>query len=298
VSLHGNILITGNGTLASAILRAAKAERWDATFTIFSRSESRLATTARRWKVRTVIGDVRDEHAVMAAVAGHDTVIHTAALKRIPECEAQPGECIATNVLGSLHVARACAHHGVRTAIAISTDKACRASTAYGASKLLMESLWRTFGGIAVRYGNVAASTGSVIPIWREQWNRGQPLTVTDHRMTRFWMSPADAVALIQCASEGQRGDVWVPKMGALPIARMAELICPGATIAETGLRSAEKLHEDLVAADEPALETTTHYVLRAGGTLGHAYTSRSAPPIDRTAFLEMLADASDLEAA
>lgn len=302
MSLHGNILITGNGTLTAAILRAAKAERWDARFTVFSRNESRLALTKQRWGVRTIIGDVRDAAAVHAAVAGHEVVIHTAALKRIPECEAQPDECLATNVAGTLHVARACLAHGVRTAIAISTDKACRATTAYGASKLLTESIWRAQPAgrtafVAVRYGNVVASNGSVIPIWRQQWNAGQFLTITDMRMSRFWMAPAEAVALIGHAAEGQSGDVWIPKMGGLSVARMAEIICPGARLAETGLRSTEKLHEDLIAPDEPAVETTTHYVLRAGGTTGHAYTSASAPAVARDAFLAMLRDAEELEA-
>lgn len=302
MSLHGNILITGNGTLTKAILRQARSERWDAAFTVFSRSESRLAQTAARFGVRTIIGDVRDAAAVHAAVAGHDIVIHTAALKRIPECEQQPLECAQTNTTGTANVARACLAHGVRTAVCISTDKACRASTAYGASKLMGEAIWRaqpagrtTF--VAVRYGNVVASNGSVIPIWRSQWNAGKLLTITDMRMTRFWMAPSEAVALIQAAAEGQHGDVWIPKMGSLSIARMAEILCPGARLAETGLRSAEKLHEDLVATDEGAVETTTHFVLRTSGATGRTYASNTCPTLTRDAFLTMLRDAEELEA-
>lgn len=303
MSLHGNILITGNGTLTRAILRQAQRERWDAAFTVFSRNESRLAQAKHLFPgVRTVIGDVRDAHAVQAAVAGHEVVIHTAAMKRIPECEQQPSECYATNVGGTEHVARACLHHGVRTAVFISTDKACRASTAYGASKLLGESIWRSQPAgrtafVGVRYGNVVASNGSVIPIWREQWNHGKLLTVTDMRMTRFWMSPRDAVRLICHAADGQHGDVWIPKMGSLPIVRMAEILCPGARVSESGLRSAEKIHEDLVAIDEPAIETETHYVLRGGAPLGRAYSSATCPTLARDVFLAMLADAEELEA-
>lgn len=302
MTLTGNILITGNGTLTRAILRQAKAEAWDATFTIFSRNETRLDATRRRWGVRTLIGDVRDAQAVSAAIAGHAVVIHGAAMKRIPECEQQPAECVATNVQGSLNVARACQAHGVKLAIGISTDKACRASTAYGASKLMLEAIWRnqpasdtTF--VAVRYGNVVASNGSVIPIWREQAQGGKLLSITDTRMTRFWMSPADAVTLIVKAAAGHNGDVWIPKMGGLPLVRMAEILCPGAKVAETGLRSAEKLHEDLVAQDEPATETAEHFILRKLGTLGHSYDSYRCPHLTPAAFLSMLHDAEDLEA-
>jgi len=300
--LTGSILITGNGTLTHAILRQARDDHWPATFTILSRNESRLATTRRAWQVRTICGDVRDRIAVHAAVAGHTTVIHTAAMKRIPECEQQPMECIATNVLGSAHVADACRAHGVALALAIGTDKACRAATAYGASKLMMEAIWRqqppsATRFVAVRYGNVVASNGSVIPIWRAQHHRGQHLTITDMRMTRFWMSPADAVRLIVQASAGQDGEVWIPKMGSLPIARMAELICPGATLRECGLRSTEKLHEELVASDEPADETPDHFIVRSSGTRDHTYASNTCPPLRADAFLAMVQDAERLEA-
>jgi FlaA1/EpsC-like NDP-sugar epimerase len=190
----------------------------------------------------------------------------------------------------------------VRLALGISTDKACRASTAYGASKLLLESIWRNQAEsdtrfVCVRYGNVVASNGSVIPIWREQAQAGKFLSITDNRMTRFWMSPADAVKLITVAADGRSGDVWIPKMSGLPIVRMAEIICPGAKIAETGLRSSEKLHEDLVASDEPATETIEHFILRKIGTLGHHYTSSDCPALTAAAFTAMLRDAEDLEA-
>jgi UDP-N-acetylglucosamine 4,6-dehydratase len=243
--LHGSILITGGaGTLGHAIVRQACSDGWECTFTIVSRSELRQARMRQRFpRLRYVLADVRDARAMDAVIAGHETVIHAAAMKRIPECETQPQACLETNVIGSSVVAATCVRHGVATAIAISTDKACLAATAYGHSKGLMVALLRAQPRgltrfVAVRYGNVVASNGSVIPIWREQHATRQPLTLTDERMTRFWMAPTDAVCLIErTAAEGQHGEVWIPKMHALGIRTLAQMICPGAPMTEVGLR-------------------------------------------------------------
>lgn len=303
MALTGSVLITGNGTLTRAILRQAQRDMWDARFTVFSRSESRLALLKQRYPhVRTIIGDVRDTEAVSAAVAGHDTVIHGAALKRIPECEAQPAECFATNVQGSQNVARACLAHGVSVAVGISTDKACRAATVYGASKLLLEGIWKAQPHgvtrfVGVRYGNVVASNGSVIPLWRAQHHKGQMLTITDNRMTRFWMSPTEAVRLIERAIDAPSGLFRVPKMAALSIPALAEIICPGARTTETGLRSTEKLHEDLVHGSEVASEALDHFVLGTG-SIGYRYDSATCRHLQPAEFRAMLADAEDLEAS
>lgn len=299
--ISGNILITGGtGTLATAILRQARVERWNTRFTLFARSELRLYQQWRRFSdlnLRTVIGDVRDADAVMAASAGQDVIIHAGAMKRIPECEQQPMECYQTNVLGSRNVAWAAQLRGC-AGVAISTDKACAATTTYGASKLLMESIWRGANLTAVRYGNVVASNGSVIPIWQKQWNNGKRLTVTNMHMTRFWMAPSDAVALIMHALDQYTpGGVWVPKMRALSLPTLASYICPGATFDETGVRSTEKIHEDLIAPCEPVTETTTHFLIHAEGMTGTRYSSDRVPTLPRDAFAAMLADAKDLEA-
>lgn len=299
--IRGNILITGGtGTLATAILRQAREECWDAAFTLLGRSELRLYQQWRRFsdlRVRTVIGDVRDADTMHAVVAGHDVVIHAAALKRIPECEQQPDECYRTNVLGSQHVAQACRLRGVTHAIAISTDKACAATTTYGASKLLMESLWRAAGYTAVRYGNVVASNGSVIPLWRRQHARGEALTITDRHMTRFWMAPRDAVALIVHAYQHPiPGGIWIPRMAALPVVMMAQYVCPRAVWRETGVRATEKRHEDLVHASEPVRAADDYLLLCADGTPGMRYTSDTAPMLTASAFATMLADAEALE--
>ena len=296
--ITGNILITGGtGTLGHAIVRTAQAEGWDSRITIFSRSEYRQALMRARYPhLRYVLGDVRDYASVAAAVTGHDLVIHAAAMKRLPECEAQPAECIAVNVLGSQNVARACIAGGVPTCIGISTDKACRASTVYGASKLALEGLFRAQPAaptrfVLCRYGNVLASNGSVLQLWREQVARGEPLTLTDGRCTRFWMSERDAVKAILRAAQLNAGQVFVPKMAALNIAEMAAMLYAGRPIRETGLRSLEKLHEDLIHTDEAACDYSGCFVLAANGGTGYAYTSAEAPRIAPPDLHRMIAE-------
>ena len=302
MTLSGRVLITGgSGTLGHAIVRTAEQAGWDCSFTIYSRSELRQAQMrARHPRCRYVLGDVRDYDRLSAAVAGHDLVVHAAANKRIPECEAQPAECYATNVQGSVNVARACIASGVARCIGISTDKACRAVTAYGASKLAMEKLFQAQGDgptifTLVRYGNVVASNGSVIPIWRDKAARGEPLPITDKRCTRFWMMPSQAVDLIKHAAILSAGLIVVPKMGALSLPAMADIVAPGSNVIETGLRSCEKIHEDLIHADERAIAMATVFTV-GDGALGHFYTSDTAPRLTEAQFLAMLDEAERYE--
>ncbi len=292
------ILITGGtGTLGRAILDQALLESWDTQFTVYSRSELLQAQMKPRYpNARFVLGDVRDRDRLTAAIAGHDTVLHLAAMKRVPECEEQPSECLQTNVIGTWNVMRACQEAGVERGVVISTDKACAPITTYGASKRFAEGLVTAAPSsptifTAVRYGNVVASNGSVIPLWRKQAQMRQPLTLTNARMTRFWMSVQDAVSLVQYALRVPAGTIVVPKMGALSILEMAKIIAPGADYVETGLRSLEKMHEDLVHKDELVVETPTHFHLTTMGDpiTGYTYTSRSARKITADEFLAML---------
>lgn len=265
--LAGNVLITGgSGTLGRAIVQWAREKHRNCTFTIYSRSELRQAEMAAEFpNLRYVLGDVRDEAQLRAAVAGHDIVIHAAAMKRLPECEQNPMECIATNVQGSLNVIRACIAGRVPECVGISTDKACAAITTYGASKRMMEGLFQKHSTYTtkfnlVRYGNVVASNGSVIPLWQRQAREGHPLTLTQGNMTRFWMGKMGAVVAIDRALSMDAGTISIPKMGALSIREMAEIIAPGAPVMDMGLRSREKVHEDLVHPDEAAVDDGLHY--------------------------------------
>lgn len=308
MTLQGNILITGgSGTLGQAIIRRAEAEGWDCRFTVYSRGENLQAQMRAAFpRVRYVLGDVRDADRLAVAMAGHDIVIHAAAMKRIPEAEAQPSECHATNVQGSLNVARAAARAGVARVVGVSTDKACAATTAYGASKLAMEKIFQAqpAGGpifTLVRYGNVVASRGSVIPIWRQQAAAGLPLTITDRRMTRFWMSVDEAVDLVLSGLDPyylSHGEILVKKMRALPVAELAEIIAPGHPIKEIGLRSDEKIHEDLVHPGEAAFSMGSLFLIGPRGERGQTYRSDTAPRLTPDQFLVMLAAAEEAEYA
>ena len=301
--LSGKILITGgSGTLGHAILAWAEREGWDAEFTIYSRSESKLAILRRRFpRARAIIGDVRDHKGLAAAVVGHNGVIHAAAMKRIPECEQQPRECYLTNVTGSENVARACLGV-VDWVVGISTDKACQATTTYGASKLMTESIFQAYSRIVsgtsyclVRYGNVVASTGSVIPLWREQHSAGKRLTITDIAMTRFWMSPFDAVQAI-VESVKSRSGIYIPKVSSCSMVMMAAHMFPGCQFDEIGLRSNEKLHEMLVSPDEMSREHSDHLLVGFYGSRGRSYCSSSAAPLRMADFDRMLREAELIE--
>lgn len=299
-----NILITGgSGTLGTAIVRAARKENWNCRITIYSRSELRQAQMRAKYpECRYVLGDVRDQDRLEAAIAGHQLVIHAAAMKRVDDCERHPAECLATNVTGSLNVTRACIRHGVERCIGIGTDKQVRAVTVYGASKLAMAGLFATSDyGVTTftmaRYGNVVASNGSVIPIWRKQAAEGKLLTITDRRCTRFWMAPSDAVRAIVAAAQLGDGETYVPRMGALSLVDMVGYIAPNADVVEIGLRSTEKLHEDLIHTDEDAtLDEERDCYIVGNGTLGHRYTSDTAPRLSKETFLQMLAEAESYD--
>ena len=298
MQLSGNILITGGaGSIGRAIIRRAQRERWPAEITIFSRSEYLQAALRQHYPhVRCVLGDVRDRAAVMAAVAGHTTVIHAAAMKRIPECEAQPLECSATNVLGTQHVIDACVMHGVATCVGISTDKAVRATTVYGGSKLAMERLFtnaaRTTGRrfVVARYGNVVASRGSVIPIWRAAAAAGQPLPITDPLATRYWFGIEQAVdVVLHTATEIPNGHILVPELPALRLCDLAAIIAPGSALDVIGWRSVEKLHEELLHADELVTRAPGVGWLVGSGASGVSHTSERAHPMHGDAFLAAL---------
>lgn len=270
------VLVTGGtGAFGQAFCRyalAAGARR----VAVYSRSESKQAEMARALpddRMRFLIGDVRDATRLLDAVRDTDYVIHAAALKRVEVCEADPLEAIATNITGTAHVARACIERGVRRAVFLSTDKAAAPETLYGSTKLVAERLWTQANVYAAgtgtrfaatRYGNVASSTGSVIPLWKAQRVAGE-VTLTDPRMTRFLMSLDEAVALVADALTLMRGgETFVPKIGATTMPTLAQVVAPGCVQRVVGARPGEKLHETLVTTDEAArtYDTGRHYVI------------------------------------
>lgn len=314
--LRGRVLLTGgSGTLGRAMLLAYLRKRdqmasSDIKFTVFARSESRLARLKRAFpEIVTVVGDVRDARSVQRAVAGHDVVIHMAAMKRIPECEDNASECIQVNVGGTENVLAASATSGVRDVVVISTDKACQAATVYGASKLLTEGLLASYAKSfphtmfhGVRYGNVIASNGSVVQLWEEQNKATLPLSITHPEMTRFWMSPFDAIKLIEKSMLYGTSVIAVPAMSALSITDMAHMLHPNVELELCGLRSNEKLSEDLLHPYEPVMQDEARNVFlictnsQPRWKTGWSYSSDVAPKLSTGALHKMIADAREVE--
>jgi UDP-N-acetylglucosamine 4,6-dehydratase len=210
--------------------------------------------------LRYFLGDVRDLDRLRRAMHSVDIVIHAAALKQVPACEYNPMEAIKTNILGSSNVIEAALDARVKKVLALSTDKAVNPVNLYGATKLAAEKLFVQSNAYAggtttrfscVRYGNVVGSRGSVIPIFIKQRQNGK-LTITDERMTRFWLTLEQGVRfVIRCSEQMRGGEVFVPKIPSTRIVDLARVIAPDAEFEIVGIRPGEKLHEVLISEDE-----------------------------------------------
>ena len=235
--------------------------------------------------LRYFIGDVRDLTRLRRAMQGVDIVVHAAALKQVPACEYNPMEAIKTNVLGSSNVIEAALDTGVSKVMALSTDKAVNPINLYGATKLAAEKLFvqsnSYAGGTAtryssVRYGNVVGSRGSVIPVFLKQRNK-KKLTITDERMTRFWITLDQGISfVIRCIEQMQGGEVFVPKIPSMKVVDIAKVIAPDAELEAIGIRAGEKLHEVLIHEDEArvTVELEDMFVVQPSEALwfGHAW--------------------------
>ncbi len=262
--LEGRVLITGGtGSLGQAIVRRARREGWPCDITILSRDEVKQSEMrAVHPQCRYVLGDVRDLEGLLVAFQRQDVVIHAGAYKQVPSAEVNAYETIRTNVCGSCNVAMAAVRCGVKQVVGISTDKACMPINCYGKSKALMETIFQqanawgqTWGQTRfhlTRYGNVVGSRGSIIPLFQRQAAKGGPLTVTDRRMTRFWLTLQEAVDLILLAfAEREPGTIVVPKLPSMRIVDLAEAIGPGQPVRDVGIRPGEKLDECLLHQGE-----------------------------------------------
>jgi UDP-N-acetylglucosamine 4,6-dehydratase len=273
------ILLTGGtGSFGHAFVARRLAADSRCTIRIFSRDELKQYEMARTFKndprLRFFIGDVRDAQRLQRAMYGVDLVIHAAALKHVPICEFNPAEAVKTNVDGAQNVVDCAIDSGVARSITLSTDKAVNPVNLYGATKLCAEKLFvhgNVYAGprrsrfSCVRYGNVMGSRGSVIPLFRKQAKTGT-VTLTDRRMTRFWLSLDQAVDFVDLAIREMRGgEIFVPKIPSMRVQDLAKVIAPDAAIEETGMRPGEKLHELLFTSEEAsdAREFDTHYVVR-----------------------------------
>ena len=211
-------------------------------------------------RLRFFIGDVRDRNRLDRAMNGVNIVVHAAALKHVPICEYNPIEAVKTNIDGAINVIDAAIDNLVEKVMAISTDKAVHPVNLYGATKMVAEKLFvqaNVYTGgrktifSCVRYGNVMASSGSVIPLFIEQSKKGI-LSLTDKRMTRFWITLEQGVRfVINCVEQMEGGEIFIPKIPSMKIIDLTKVIAPKAKIKVIGVRPGEKLHEELLTTEE-----------------------------------------------
>lgn len=273
------ILLTGGtGSFGHAFVAKRLASDSRCTIRVFSRDELKQYEMARTFKndprLRFFIGDVRDAPRLQRAMYGVDLVVHAAAMKQVPICEFNPAEAVKTNINGAQNVVDSAIDSGVARCVALSTDKAVNPVNLYGATKLCAEKLFvhgNVYAGprrsrfSCVRYGNVVGSRGSVVPLFRKQAETGV-VTLTDRRMTRFWLSLGQAVDFVELAIREMRGgEIFVPKIPSMRVEELAQVLAPDATIRETGMRPGEKLHELLLTSEEAAdaREFESHYVIK-----------------------------------
>ncbi len=259
------VLVTGGtGSFGKKFIEVLMREHNPRKLIVLSRDELKQhemqAAGYNQANLRYFLGDVRDRERLVRAMHGVDIVVHAAALKQVPACEYNPMEAIKTNIIGTSNVVEAAMDAGVKKMMALSTDKAVNPVNLYGATKLAAEKLTvqsnAYAGGLAtrfscVRYGNVVGSRGSVVPVFLKQRDFGT-ITITDDRMTRFWLSLEQGVGfVISCIEQMEGGEVFVPKLPSMKVIDLARAIAPRATINVIGIRPGEKLHEVLISEDE-----------------------------------------------
>lgn len=275
-----SIFITGGtGSFGKAFVQAVLARHTPRRLIVYSRDELKQFEMQQRFNapcMRYFLGDVRDRDRLVQAMRGVDYVIHAAALKQVPAAEYNPMECIKTNIHGAENVIQAALANDVEKVIALSTDKAANPINLYGATKLASDKLFVAANNIAgsartrfavVRYGNVVGSRGSVVPFFQKLIDEGaKELPITDVRMTRFWISLAQAVEFVFKNFERmQGGEIFVPKIPSVRIVDLAKAMAPDLPHTIIGIRPGEKLHEIMCPADDShlTLEFADHYVIR-----------------------------------
>ena len=261
------ILVTGGtGSLGKHFTKIMLEKYHPRAIRIFSRDELKQHEMRQRFPdtdgsaMRYFIGDVRDLDRLKRAMDEVDIVIHAAALKQVPACEYNPFEAVKTNIHGAKNVIDAAIDMGVEQVIAVSTDKAVNPVNLYGATKLCAEKIFiqgNSYSGpgrthfSCVRYGNVIGSRGSVVPLFMEQKKQGK-ITITDKRMTRFWITLDQAVELvIKALYHMQGGEIFVPEIPSMKIMDLARAVAPECEVEIIGIRPGEKLHEALITKEE-----------------------------------------------
>lgn len=275
------ILITGGtGSFGKYFTRYVMEHYNPRKIIIYSRDEFKQWMMQNEFKeyedkLRFFIGDVRDQERLRRAFEGVDYVIHAAALKQVPACEYNPNEAIKTNIHGAMNVIEASLDAGVKKVVALSTDKAVNPVNLYGGTKLVSDKLFVAANAYVgnkdvnfsiVRYGNVAGSRGSIIPLFRDIIAKGgTELPITDVRMTRFWISLEEGIELvIKALEEAKGGETFISKIPSFKITDLAEAMLPGCKIKEIGIRPGEKLHEIMVTTEDSftTYEYDRHFIV------------------------------------
>ncbi len=278
------ILVTGGtGSFGKKFVEIAQRDLQPKKIIVFSRDELKQHEMREAGfdqpNLRYFIGDIRDRERLLRALHGVDIVVHAAALKQVPACEYNPMEAVKTNIMGTSNVVEAALDAGVKKVLALSTDKAVNPVNLYGATKLAAEKLTVQSNAYAAgsatryactRYGNVVGSRGSVVPVFLKQRSTGR-LTITDTRMTRFWLSlEQGARFVIQCLEAMRGGEVFVPRIPSMKVIDLAKAIAPAAEISVVGIRPGEKLHEVLISEDEArnTIERDRMFIVKPPETL------------------------------
>jgi UDP-N-acetylglucosamine 4,6-dehydratase/5-epimerase len=276
-----NILITGGtGSFGKKCLEILFKNKKPNKVVVFSRDELKQYELSKlysedNYPIRYFIGDVRDKERLSRACSGIDVIIHAAAMKRVSASEYNPTECIATNILGAQNVIDSAIENKVKKVIALSTDKAANPVNLYGATKLCSDKLFVSANNLVgknktrfavVRYGNVIASRGSVIPVFEELINKGvEKLPITDERMTRFVITLNQGVKFVLDSLENfSGGEIFIPKLPSIKIVDLVEVVLGKKSYEIVGIGAGEKLHEVMIPKEEArnCIEVQDQYII------------------------------------
>lgn len=313
MAIRGKVLLLGGaGFLGRGIMRQAAREKWACGFTVYSRDELKQHLCRDVYSdAKYMLGDIRDTDRLALVMAGHDVVIHAAAMKYVVESEQNIDECVGINVFGTQSVVKAAVAARPKSVLFVSTDKAVEPANTYGLTKAIGEKIayeasWLvpTSKFVTCRYGNVIGSTGSVLPVFAQQLATVGRVLVTDPNMTRFWISVDEAVDIIELTLEQRSGTVTIPMPKAMSIGAIARAVA-GDAVEIIGARPGEKQHEKLLTEAESMycradslynmdynIYTPGGQQLRGGDTL-FELNSRAAEKIDAEEFMALAADAA-----
>lgn len=292
-----SILVTGGtGSFGMEFVRTVLERHDPDRIVVFSRDELKQydmrMTLGEDARVRYFLGDIRDRDRLNMALRGVDYVVHAAALKQVDTAEYNPMEFVKTNILGSENVIQASIDCGVKKVVALSTDKASSPANLYGATKLTADKLFISSNHYAVdgstrfsvvRYGNVMGSRGSVIPFFRRLAASGEPLPITDPRMTRFWITLPQAVNfVISSFDDMSGGELYVPRIPSMHVMDLAEAIAPGTETVEVGIRPGEKLHEEMISAEDArrTVRRDDRYVVQPTLAMWGGFSEAAGEPV------------------